>query len=54
MVRKPERRGKRCTNPDHRPMIPEFRAPGETLDTVIREARRRYDDVNPNQKSNWR
>ena len=54
MVRKPERKGKRCTNPDHRPMIPEFRMPGDALDAAVREARRRYDDVNPNHKTNWR
>ncbi len=54
MVRKPERNAKRCTNPDHRPMIPELRMPGDNLDTVVREVRRRYDDLNPNQKTNWR
>ena len=54
MVRKPERKNKRFTNHDHRPMIPELRMPGDNLDTNVREARRRYDDVNPNHKNNWR
>ena len=54
MVRKPQRKEKRCSNPDHRPMIPEFRMPGDNLDANIREVRRRYDDVNPNKKNDWR
>jgi len=54
MVRKPVRKDKRFTNPDHRPMLPEFRMPGDNLDTTIREARRRFQDVNPEHNKNWR
>ena len=54
MVRKSVRKDKRFTNPDHRPMLPEFRMPGDNLDTTIREARRRFQDVNPEHNKNWR
>ncbi len=54
MTHQPDRKKRRYTNPDHRPMIPEFRAPGDPLDTAVREARRRYDDVNHDQKLKWR
>ena len=54
MVRKGEHRTKNHSTPDHRPMMREFRLPGDTLDVSVREVRRRYDDVNPNQKLNWR
>ena len=54
MSRRPEERQKHCTKPDHRPMLPEFRMPGDNLDTVVREVRRRYEDVNPEHKIKWR
>ena len=54
MVRKPQRKDKRFTNPDHRPMIPKFRLPGDPLDASVREARRRFDAINPDHKANWR
>lgn len=54
MPHQPDRKKQRYTNPDHRPMIPELRSPGDLLDTAVREARRRYDDVNPDQKLKWR
>ena len=54
MVRKPARKDKRFTNPDHRPMIPEFRTPGDALDANIREARQRFDAINPDLKEKWR
>ena len=55
MIHKPASKEKRYSNPDHRPMIPEFRAPGDLLDAAVREPRRRYDAVNPDRKMNyWR
>lgn len=54
MKHKPERREMHSTNPDHRPMIPELRRPGDSLDMAVREVRRRYDDVNPDHKIHWR
>ena len=54
MIRKNQRKDKRSSNSDHRPMIPEFRSPGDLLDAVIREPRRRYDDINPDQNIKWR
>ena len=54
MTRSRERRKREHTKPDHRPMIPELRSPEDPLDLAVREARRRYDDVNPNSKQNWR
>ena len=55
MIHKPDRKIKRYSTPDHRPMLPEFRAPGDLLDAVVREPRCRYDDVNPDRKTNyWR
>lgn len=54
MFRKPERKGNRYTEPDHRPMIPELRQPNDVLDAAVREVRRRYDAINPNHNQNWR
>ena len=54
MSRNPEHRKRQYTKPDHRPMIPEFRAPGDPLDLDIQEARRRFDDINPDHKMKWR
>jgi len=54
MFRKTIRKEPHHTAPDHRPMIPEFRKPGDVLDDAIRSARRRYDEVNPNQNQKWR
>ena len=54
MTRKRIRSGLRHSAPDHRPMIPEFRQPEDPLDTAIREARRRHDELNPNRKMKWR
>lgn len=54
MTRKHTRKDARHTAPDHRPMIPEFTHPGDALDTAVREARRRYDDANPNRHMKWR
>lgn len=54
MAHQPDRKKRHYTNPDHRPMVPELSGPGDLLDTAVREARRRYDDVNPDQKMKWR
>ena len=54
MVHQLERKKRRYTNPDHRLMIPEFRAPGDPLDAAVRVPRQRYNEVNPGQKTNWR
>lgn len=54
MTRKRIRNDFRHSAPDHRPMIPEFRQPEDALDTVIREARRRLDELTPDRKMNWR
>ena len=54
MAHQPDRKKRRYTNPDHRPMIPELRGPGDPMDTAVRELRRRYEDMNPNQKMKWR
>ena len=54
MIRKNQRKDKRSSNSGHRPMIPEFHRPGDLLDAVIREPRRRYDDINPDQNIKWR
>ena len=54
MTRKPVQKQKKYTAQDHRPMIPEFRMPGDVLDAVVRKARRDYEEMNPNYKQNWR
>ena len=54
MTHQPKRRGRAYSTPDHRPMIPAFRNPENALDAAVREPRRRYDDVNPDCKMNWR
>ena len=54
MFRKPDRKETQYTAPDHRPMIPELRQPGDRVDTVVREVRRRYDELNPTEYKNWR
>ena len=54
MSRKSKTRKQPYTNPDHRPMIPALRRPDDPLDIAVREARRRYDEINPNERINWR
>jgi len=54
MTRKKTCKDFQRTAPDHRPMIREFRQPGDTLDIAVREVRRRYDEVNPNKNQKWR
>ena len=54
MTRKRTNKDFHRTAPDHRPMIPEFRQPGDTLDIAVREVRRRNDEVNPNKNQKWR
>lgn len=54
MTRRKNRKQKPYTNPDHRPMIPEFRGPQDTLDTAVRSVRRRYEELNPDERINWR
>ena len=54
MFRNPVRKEIRYTEPDHRPMIPELRKPGDQVDAAIREARRRYDELNPCDYLKWR
>lgn len=54
MFRKPERKETQYTEPDHRPMIPELRKPGDLMDAAIREIRRRYDEINPGKYLKWR
>ncbi len=54
MTRRRNHRETRFTTPDHRPMLPEFRQPGDVLDAVIREHRRRLDELDPTQRMKWR
>ena len=54
MTRKRMSKDFQCTASDHRPMIPKFRQPGDTLDSAVREVRRRYDEKNPNKNQKWR
>lgn len=54
-MKRQSKRGKhQHTNPDHRPMIPEFRGPQDLLHLLVCSVRRRYDEVNPNDRINWR
>ena len=54
MTRCKERKKNQYTTPDHRPMIPEFRGLEDPMDTAVRKLRRRYEEINPNNKINWR
>ncbi len=54
MFRRCERKNNHHTKPDHRPMIPEFRAPQDPIDLAVRDVRRRYHEINPDQKEKWR
>ncbi len=54
MFRKPVRKEVDRTTPDHRPMIPVFRKPGDELDAAVRSIRRRLEEANPTQNQNWR
>ena len=54
MVHKPEHRVRRHTKPDHQPMLPTAFIRSGSLDTTIREARYRFDEVNPDRKNKWR
>ena len=54
MLRKPEQSKKACTNPDHRPMLPESRKPCDKVDDAVREVRRRIVDCFPIEYRKWR
>lgn len=54
MFRKPEQGKRQCSNPDHRPMLPEFRTPGEPADASMRKLRRRVDELFPFDHKKWR
>ncbi len=54
MTRRKDRKQIQYTTPDHRPMTPEFRGPADAMDHAVRSARKRYEEVNPNEKLNWR
>lgn len=54
MFRKPSRNETERTHPDHRPMIPVFRKSRDELDAPIRDARLRFDEMNPFKEKIWR
>ena len=54
MFRKPSRKETERTQPDHQPMIPVFRKSRDELDASIRDARLRFDEMNPFKEMIWR
>lgn len=54
MFRKHIRWEMRCTKPDHRPMVSEFRRPGDAADIVAHELRCCYGDARLDQNQHWR
>ena len=53
MFRKPKRKENHHTQPDHRPMLPEFRTPSDPVEEAIRDVRRRKENES-NTYQNWR
>ncbi len=54
MTRKRNDRGNRCSAPDHRPMLPEFRQPADVLEEAIRAHRRRREEFGSDRRMKWR
>lgn len=54
MLRIAKQKEKQYTEPDHRPMVPEFCGPKDLLDAAVRDIRRRYGEINPTEHLKWR
>lgn len=54
MKHQTRKKGRECTQADHRPMLPELRKPADPLDAAIREGRRIDCLLEPKEYLNWR
>lgn len=54
MFRMLKRKEIHYTAPDHRPMLPEFRTPGDPVAEAVREVRHRREENLPSKYLKWR